>query len=93
MVGLIVAGFMILVGLIAIIASFFLKHIGDQRLFYLGAFSLTSSIWMVSEMRVLQWSIGNRFILGGISYLMITLIPIALLRYLEAAVLCAYKND
>lgn len=92
MVGLIVAGFMILVGLIAIIASFFLKHIGDQRLFYLGAFSLTSSIWMVSEMRVLQWSIGNRFILGGISYLMITLIPIALLRYLEAAVLCAYKK-
>jgi hypothetical protein len=92
MVGLIVAGFMMLVGLIAMIASFFLKHIGDQRLFYLGAFSLTSSIWMISEMRVLQWSIGNRFVLGGISYLMITLIPIALLRYLEAAVLWSYKR-
>ena len=91
-VGLIVAGFMMLIGIIAIIGSILLKHVGGHRLFYLGVFSLTSSIWMISELRVLQWITGNRFILGGISYLMITLFPIALLKYLEGAVLSAYKK-
>lgn len=92
LIGLIVAGFMMLIGLIVIVASFFLKNLGDQRLFYLGGFSIGTSIWMISEMRVLQWVTGNRFILGGISYLMIALFPLALIRYLEVAVLSAYKK-
>ncbi len=92
LIGLIVAGFMMLIGIIVIVASFFLKNLGDQRLFYLGGFSIGTSIWMISEMRILQWVTGNRFILGGISYLMITLFPLALIRYLEVAVLSAYKK-
>ncbi len=92
LVGLIIAAFMMMLGLISIIASIFLKRMGDYRLFYLGIYSITSSIWMISEMRLLQWITGNRFILGGISYLFITIFPMALLKYLEAVVLGDYKR-
>jgi len=36
---------------------------------------------MLSELRILQFVTGNRFILGGISYLMVPLMALSLLRY------------
>lgn len=91
-IGLIIAAFMMMLGVIAIIASIFMKRMGDYRLYYLGIYSITSSMWMISEMRLLQWITGNRFILGGISYLCIAIFPVALLKYLESVVLGAYER-
>lgn len=90
--GLIVAITMFIAGVLSVIASVILSRIGDYRLFYLGLFSISASIWMISEMRVLQLATGNRFILGGISYLMLPLFSIALVRYLGVVVLEKYKR-
>ncbi|GAU80064.1 GGDEF domain-containing protein [Fusibacter sp. 3D3] len=89
--GLGVAVTMLITGVLAIIASIILSRIGDYRLLYLGLFSISASIWMMSEMRVLQLVTGNRFILGGISYLMLPLFTIALVRYLGIVVLEKYR--
>ncbi|MBF4693812.1 GGDEF domain-containing protein [Fusibacter ferrireducens] len=90
--GLIVAITMLITGVLAVIASIVLSRIGDHRLFYLGLFSISSSIWMISEMRVLQLITGNRFILGGISYLMLPLFTIALTKYLGIVVLSKHEK-
>ncbi len=90
--GLVVAITMLITGILAVIASIVLSRIGDRRLFYLGLFSISASIWMFSEMRTLQLVTGNRFILGGISYLMLPLFTIALIRYLGIVVLSKYEK-
>ena len=91
--GLVVGIIMLLAGITSIIVSFSLRKLGDRRLFYIGVFSITASIWMLSELRILQFVTGNRFILGGISYLMVPLIGFSLIRYLGIVVLMKYSKS
>lgn len=91
--GLIVGIIMLLAGITSIIVSFSLRKLGDRRLFYIGVFSITASIWMLSELRILQFVTGNRFILGGISYFMVPLIGFSLIRYLGIVVLMKYSKS
>lgn len=90
--GLLVGIIMLLVGITSIIVSFALRKLGDRRLFYIGLFSVSASIWMLSELRILQFVTGNRFILGGISYFMVPLIGVSLIRYLGIVVLMKYSK-
>lgn len=90
--GVIVTLIILLLGILAIIISFFFINIGDNRLLYLGLFTVSIGIWMLSEARMLQLFTGNRFILGGISYMMLTIMPIPLLLYLVDTVLMRYKR-
>ncbi|BES64992.1 hypothetical protein SANA_14310 [Gottschalkiaceae bacterium SANA] len=91
--GLLVGIIMLLAGITSIIVSFSLRKLGDRRLFYIGVFSITASIWMFSELRILQFITGNRFILGGISYFMVPLIGFSLIRYLGIVVLMKYSKS
>lgn len=90
--GLIVGVIMLLAGIISIIVSFALRKLDDRRLFYIGTFSIAASIWMLSELRILQFVTGNRFILGGISYLMVPMIAVSLIRYLGIVVMKKYSK-
>jgi diguanylate cyclase (GGDEF)-like protein len=90
--GIIVGIIMLLAGIISIIVSFALRKLDDRRLFYIGIFSIAASIWMLSELRILQFVTGNRFILGGISYLMVPVIAVSLIRYLGIVILKKYSK-
>ncbi|MPW25641.1 diguanylate cyclase [Alkalibaculum sp. M08DMB] len=91
-IGLITWMLIFLLGVVAIIISFFLYNIGDNRLLYLGLFAISISLWMLSEARLLQFFTGNRFILGGISYMLLTIMPILLILYLRDTVLMRYRK-
>ena len=90
--GLVVGIIMLLAGIISIIVSFALRKLDDRRLFYIGTFSVAASIWMLSELRILQFVTGNRFILGGISYLMVPLMAVSLIRYFGIVFLEKYSK-
>lgn len=77
-------------GLSLIISIIFVKH--DNRFFYLGLFSVLTGIWLISEMDVMQFITGNRMIVGGISYIILPLIPICFTQYLKQFVLSRFSK-
>ncbi|MDF2952004.1 MAG: diguanylate cyclase [Anaerocolumna sp.] len=91
-VGLVSSLIVMFLGLLTIILSFFLCNMEDRRLLYLGLFAVSTGIWMFSEAKLLQFITGNRFLIGGISYMMVALMPIPLYLYIRDAVLRKHKN-
>lgn len=90
--GIILAFLLFFAGIIFLISALFLRQLTDRRFLYLGLFAVSMSIWILSEARVLQLFTGNRFVIGGLSYLMVTYMPIPLIFYLRDIVLCKYSK-
>lgn len=91
-IGFLISVLIFLLGTLTFAMSFMLNNQGDKRLLYLGLFAVTTSIWMLSEAKLLQFFTGNRFILGGISYMMVALIPIPFSLYVRDVALTRYKK-
>jgi diguanylate cyclase (GGDEF)-like protein len=91
--GIIFAAIILIIGIIIFGASLILQNYSDNRFYYLGLFSICISIWLISEMDLFQFFTGNRFIIGGISYMLLTVIPIFFLLYLTEVVLNRYKKQ
>ncbi|HAE61793.1 MAG TPA: hypothetical protein DCG38_05625 [Eubacteriaceae bacterium] len=90
--GLIVFVVLFLTGFLIAIFSVFIRVAKDNRLLYLGLLSMSASVWILSEARLMQFVTGNRFILGGISYMMIPVIGVFLSLYIKDAVLVKDKS-
>lgn len=80
-----------LFGIISIGTSFAFKNAQDLRLFYLGFMSITAGIWVLAEARLMQYFIGNRFILGSLAYLMIPIIAFFFALYIKDAIITQEK--
>jgi diguanylate cyclase (GGDEF)-like protein len=78
---------LITMGVMMVIISLFLVHIGDRRFLYLGLFAIVVGVWVLSEAKVMQLFTGNRMLIGGISYMMVPLMPILMLLYIKTAVI------
>ncbi|SHE58753.1 GGDEF domain-containing protein [Alkalibacter saccharofermentans] len=85
--GIIVFVILFLTGFIITIFSIFIRFAKDNRLLYLGFLSMSASVWILSEAKLMQFFTGNRFVIGGISYVMIPLIGVFLSLYIKEAVL------
>lgn len=90
--GIFVGLLLILSGGIATIISYFIVSLKDNRAFFLGLFAMMVGTWVLSEARVMQFLTGNRFIIGGISYMMLSLFPIPFLLYIRETVLKKYHK-
>lgn len=90
--GVIMAALILFFGIFALIISLVVRNLLDNRIMYLGTFFILVSLWIFSETRLLQLFTGNRFIIGGISYMMLTLIPIPFVLYLRDAVFTINKK-
>ncbi|GEM02755.1 diguanylate cyclase (GGDEF) domain-containing protein [Halolactibacillus halophilus] len=58
----------------------------DNRLLYLGLFSMTTSLWIFGESKLLQFITGNPFIIGGLSYLMVPLMVSFIALYIKEVI-------
>lgn len=58
----------------------------DNRLLYLGLLTLSTSLWIVGESKLLQFITGNPFIIGGMSYLMVPLIAGFIALYIKESI-------
>lgn len=79
-------------GLLMLIISLTVKLNGNKRLNYLSLFMIFTSIWLLSELDILQFFTGNRFIIGGISYLFMPLASLYFILYMTEIVLSKYKK-
>ena len=90
--GLMMAAVIFVFGVFALILSLSIRNFLDNRMLYLGSFFILVSLWVFSETKLFQIFTGNRFIIGGISYMMLSLIPIPFILYLRDAVLTVNKK-
>ena len=73
---------------IAMLTSYlFFRSIKPYEMLYLGMFVLTSGFWFLAESRMIQFFTGNQFLIGGLAYVCLTLIPILLLMYVKNVIL------
>lgn len=82
----------LILGVFMLILSAFVNNLEDNRLIYLGGFAVIFSVWLFTESKVMQLFTGNRFILGGLSYMVIPLIAVAYVLFLKESVLQKYKS-
>jgi hypothetical protein len=82
----------LIIGFINIVIHFFVKKSEDNRFLYLGIFSVGIGIWTLSEVRVLQFFIGNRFVIGGISYMMLGIFPASALFLIRDVAMTRHKK-
>lgn len=82
----------LILGVFMLILSAFVNNLEDNRLIYLGGFAVLFSVWLFGESKILQLFTGNRFIIGGISYMVIPLIAISYVLFLKESVLQKYKS-
>lgn len=78
-------------GVITIVSSFAFKNAQDLRLLYLGFMAISSGLWILAEARILQFFIGNRFILGSLAYLMIPIMALFFALYIKDAIITQPK--
>lgn len=90
--GLGIFGILFIAGMTLVIISFFIKVNEDSRILYLGLLATCTSLWILAETRLLQFFIGNRFILGSLAYLMVPLMAIYFALYVREAVLIESKH-
>ncbi|NDL67572.1 sensor domain-containing diguanylate cyclase [Anaerotalea alkaliphila] len=90
--GLLVSLVIFFLGLLLVLVSFFLRNMGDNRLLHLGLFAMAVSVWLLSEAKLLQLFTGNRFLLGGTSYMLVAVLPMPLLLYLREVVFNRYRR-
>lgn len=50
---------------------------------HLGMFAILLSLWVLSESRMIQFLTGNQFIMGSLSYNMLTLFPVPMIYYIR----------
>lgn len=80
-----------LVGILMMLVSLIFHQLGDRTLLFLGLFAIALSGWFFAESRMIQFFTGNRFLIGGLAYMMIALFPIPFFCYLRESVIPKYK--
>ena len=86
------SGIFIIFGLITLAVSVVVNNLEDNRLIYLGILAVFVAFWIFSESKVMQLVVGNRFIIGGLSYMIIPLIAILFILFLKESVLRKYTS-
>ena len=75
--------FLIVLGIILLLYGAILIHKNKmQQLFFLGAFSVDTGLWMLIETHILELFISNMPIVIYLSYLTYGMIPVLLIRFL-----------
>jgi diguanylate cyclase (GGDEF)-like protein len=83
-INLVISIMIFIFGIIAILVYFFLKKLLDinRSIFFLGWFSLLSSLWMIMECNLMQILIDNEYIISSLTYLSLMTFPIPLILYI-----------
>lgn len=84
---------LVIFGVISLFAALFLKNYRDNQFVYLGLFALCMAMWVFSEAKLMQMITGSWFVIGGISYMALALMPGLFLMFLKNAVLRRYEKQ
>lgn len=90
--GIILTLLLLIFGVISLFAALFLKNYRDNQFIYLGLFALCMAVWVFSEARLMQMITGSWFVVGGISYMTLVLLPGLFLMFLKNSVIRRFEK-
>ncbi|WP_181186015.1 sensor domain-containing diguanylate cyclase [Alkalicoccus urumqiensis] len=76
----------LLLGIILTAVYMLFYRMQPYELLYIGLFSIAIAFWLFAETRMLQFFTGSQWLLGGLAYMMIPLIPIPIFLYVRDVV-------
>lgn len=92
-------GFRFIVAFLVLLGGLFMMGINmlmsktmNKGNMYLGLFMILISLWMIAESRMIQFFVGNQWIIGSLAYLMLALFPIPLLIYIKNYIIERYDK-
>ncbi len=93
-VKLLISSIILIIGLILLVSQFFMsKGLKNNNLIlYLGLLSINMAIWLLSESNLMQFIIGDTFILGNLPYWSIQLLFIPFIFYVESMYTPSHKS-
>ncbi len=91
---LLISSIILIIGIILLVAQAFMsKGIKSNNLIlYLGLLSTNIAIWLISETNLLQFFVGNTFILGNLPYWSIQLLFIPFIFYVDSMYTPSHKS-
>ncbi len=93
-VKLLVSSIILIIGLTLLVAQAFISRgIKDNNLIlYLGLLSTNIAVWLISESNLLQFAIGNSYVLGNLPYWSIQLLLIPFIFYVDSMYTPSHKS-
>lgn len=74
---------LVLLGSAFLVVHWYIRRLSDNRLLYLGLFSILVGFWIFSEAKLMQFVSGSRYLIGSSSYLALGLAPAVFLQYVR----------
>lgn len=81
--GLLISVLIFIIGLILTISPLLFRRMEYSENSAVGSFAMITAIYLITEGRLLDFLTGNQFILGGMAYITLALIPIPLLIFMR----------
>ena len=91
-VGLLIAALIFIIGLVLAISPLLFRRKEYSENGAVGSFAMITAVYLMSEGRILDFITGNQFILGGMAYITLALIPVPLLIYMREIARSHYKK-
>ncbi|MFP4178261.1 MAG: hypothetical protein ACLFTZ_05825, partial [Acholeplasmataceae bacterium] len=86
-VRLVVASVLFFIGLAIVVLHVAVDREHTKGKGHLGMFAILLALWVFSESRMIQFVTGNQWIIGSLSYVVLTLFPIPMIYYVRDFVL------
>lgn len=91
-VGFMIAVLIFIIGLVLTVSPLVFHRLEYSETSAVGSFAMITSIYLISESRILDLLIGSQFILGSLAYITLALIPVPLLLYMREIANTNYKR-
>ncbi len=91
---LLISSIILIIGLTLLVTNLFISRglKKDDSILYLGLLSTNIAIWLISETNLLQFFVGNTFILGNLPYWSIQLLFIPFIFYVDSMYTPSHKS-
>ncbi len=90
---LLISSIILIIGLILLVTHVFIsKGLKNNIILYLGLLSTFIAIWLISESNLMQFIIGDTFILGHLPYWSIQLLFIPFILYVDSMYTPSHKS-
>lgn len=89
---MLIAALIFIIGLVLAISPLLFRRKEYSENGAVGSFAMITAVYLMSEGRILDFITGNQFILGGMAYITLALIPVPLLIYMREIARSHYKK-
>ncbi len=89
---LIIATILMIISILMMVVAFFMRKRMHPAYACLGLFGMLLALWLFAESRLMQFFIGNTFIIGSLSYIVLPLIILPIHGFFREVIIQKYRT-